>query len=108
MDVGQLNRRFEVQKPIRTQNDFGEVTITYRKVGKRWGSMRAITGIDRLNASQISSEVTHNVVLRKDSLGIQPDYRLKSCDRIFDVVHVFDPDDKRKQLNLEVSEVISV
>ena len=108
MDIGQLSRRFEVQKPVRTQNDFGEVTIAYQKIGKRWGSLRAITGIDRLNASQISSEVTHNVVMRKDALGIQPDYRLKSCGRIFDVVQVFDPDDQRKQLNLEVSEVISV
>ena len=108
MEAGRLSRRFEIQKPIRSQNDFGEVTITYQKVGKRWGSLRAITGIDRLNASQISSEVTHNVVLRKDSLPVQPDYRLKSCDRIFDVVQVFDPDDQRKQLNREVSEVIAV
>ena len=108
MDAGKLSRRFEVQKPVRVQNDFGEVTISYLKVGKRWGSLRPITGSDRINANQVSSEVSHAVVMRKDSLDIKPDYRLTSCDRTFDVVSAIDRDDQGRQLDIEVSEVVSV
>lgn len=109
VDVGRFTRRFTIQKPTRTQNAFGEVTISWSDVARRWGSLRAITGRDLLNAAQIQSEVTHEIVMRKNpGLTIQPDWRLVSDSRTFEVKEVLDNDDRKRQWNIECSEVVSV
>jgi len=108
VEIGTLSRRFEVQKPTRTQNDFGETTVTWTRVANRWGSLRAITGNDRLDAAQVTTEVTHRVVMIKDAtLVIKPDWRLTSSGRSFDIVEVFDPDDSGRIWEIETSEVIA-
>lgn len=108
VDAGTLTKRFDVQSPTRTQNDFGEVTITYSQEAMRWGSIRATSARDRLNASQVSSEVSHQVVMRKGGIDIKPDWRLVLGARSFRVVEVFDPDDGSDQWTLEVAEVVGV
>ena len=106
VDIGKLDRRFSVLKPNRTQNDFGETTITYDEVAQRWGSLRLDSGRDRDNASQISSEVSGTVVMRKDSqLGIQPDWRLSSQGRTFEIRDAIDADDRGRFWEMEVFEV---
>jgi head-tail adaptor len=112
LDAGGLNRRFEIQKPTRSQDAFGEVTPTWSKVAMRWGSIEAVRARERFNGSQVQSEVSHRITIRKMGLDMQPDYRLvlrsnNASDRTFQVVEVFDPDDSLDQWSLEVSEVLS-
>lgn len=108
LDAGTLTRRFELQSPTRAQNAFGETTITWSHEAFRWGSIQAARSRERINAAQVSTEVTHEVVMRNRGLDLKADWRLVLGTRSFQVVEVFDPNDGHDQFTLEVAEVLSL
>lgn len=106
VEIGTLNRRFDFQSPTRTANSLGEIIITWSSRGKRWGALRSGPGRDRQNADQISTEVTHNIIIRKDTeLPVKADWRAVSNSRTFDIRDVIDIDDRSQFWSIEAVEV---
>lgn len=104
--AGTLDRRFEVQKPVRTQSASGEVTIAWTRVCDRWGSLRGVSSSERVAGERQQGDVTHEVVMRQPGLAITHDWRLVSCGRTFSVQSVRDPDDRRDMWLVDCVELI--
>jgi SPP1 family predicted phage head-tail adaptor len=76
--------RGQIQKPITTQNSYGQKVITWQTMGNRWISVIPLTGKELFSAFQVNALLTHTITMRVFP-DISPRWRIKHCDRIFNI-----------------------
>lgn len=68
IDPGTLRRRIQIHANTASDDDMGQAKTSYAAVDTVWGSVTAIRGDERFEASAISPQVTHRIVIRDYAL----------------------------------------
>jgi SPP1 family predicted phage head-tail adaptor len=55
-DAGRLDRRVLLQREVTTQDEYGEVVITWQDVAEVWAEMRPLRGTERIDAAQLVAQ----------------------------------------------------
>ena len=105
MRAGQLRHRLAIQTVTESQNAVGELTRVWATVTTVWGSIRPISGTERLAGEQITAEVSHRVWIRYSSYAV-PEARLVFGSRTFDIVSVINRDEMNYMMELLCKEVV--
>lgn len=97
--IGPLRHRVNIQRPVPTQNDFGEEIITWSTLASVWANVLPASGRESYipSGEQQLAVITHRVQLRyRTDLG--PKMRVVWEDRSLDIESVQDPTGKRAYL----------
>lgn len=104
MNAGALRHRITLQQPIETQDEFGEVVITWQDVASVWAEVADLSGREFFAAMQTVSEITTRVRLRHRS-DVETRWRMVVGARVLDIQAVIDPDGRKRELLLLCREV---
>lgn len=89
MQIGAMNERFALEKPVRAPDGAGGATVTWDTVADVWAHVRPISGDERLAQDQLSGRLTHEVWIRHRS-GVVPAMRFTQGARIYEIVAVLE------------------
>lgn len=64
MFAGKLRHRVTIQKPVETQNTYGEPEVRWQDVATVWAQVEPLRGREYFAAKQMVSEVSVRVVIR--------------------------------------------
>ncbi|MBS0241935.1 MAG: phage head closure protein [Proteobacteria bacterium] len=101
--AGNLRHRVTLVGPVRVSDGGGGATVTWLAVADLWAAIRPIKGKEILYAESLSGQVTHEFTLRWRD-GVVPAMRFHWSDRIFEILAVFDADERRRQLTCHCRE----
>lgn len=90
MRSGRLRHRVTIQRPVVTQNEYGEGTIQWEDEDDIWCSVEAIAGRELLNNDRVQSEITHRVNIRFRST-LTSDRRLVHNGQVLEIERIGDP-----------------
>lgn len=87
MRAGRLDRRVTLQKPTRTQDDFGQAVETWSDVATVWAGVRQTAGSEFLQAQSETNEqqIVFTMRYRAD---VRETWRVVWEGRNFDVIEV--------------------
>lgn len=102
---GELRHRITIQKPVSTQDEFGQPTDSWDNVITLWAKVEDLSGREYFIAQQVpASQVNARITIRW-RVGIKSEMRIVHGDRILNIKAVLDPDGRRKWLHLMCQEV---
>ena len=109
MRSGALRQRLTLSSAALVADGMGgwTVVLPWVLVATVWGQVAPLTGLERLQAAQMTSVVTHEITIRY-RLGVVPQMRLSRAlgGQTFEIHAVLRSDDfRRRQLTLLCSEV---
>lgn len=84
---GTLHDRFEVQAATITRDAHGQAVETYSTVGRRWGKLQPLRGMEIFEAQKSEPRTTHRIIMRHFP-GLTSQHRLKFGTRIFHLTYV--------------------
>ena len=103
MNIGKLRDKIEIQSKQKTQNEFGEETVSYITVLTTWA--RVLTKSAReISNSGLRNEIDYKVLLRH-SEQIVPEMVVVWNGKTLEISSVLDADEKRKSLLLACKEI---
>lgn len=105
MRAGQLRHRLSLQSPTITNTSTGTITEAWGTVATIWGSVEPLRGREFYDSALINSDVTARIVIRYTS-DIEPNYRIVYDNRTFLIESIVDIDERRKEMNLMVTEEV--
>jgi SPP1 family predicted phage head-tail adaptor len=105
MRAGKLRHKVTIQDYTESQDSYGTVTKTWADYATVWASIEPVKGREFWESQQINAEVTAKVILRYLE-GVTPKMRVKHGSRIFQVISVINPEERNRELQLMVKEVI--
>jgi SPP1 family predicted phage head-tail adaptor len=94
-----LDKLIRIERRGQAQDTAGEVKDTWLDSGDAWASIRPVSGREYFNASGKRAEVSHEIILRYGAT-VAPRDRILYRKRIFDVVSVFNVDERDRYLKL--------
>ncbi len=104
MKAGSLRHKIAIQKPVSTQNAYGESVVAWSTDSKPWASIMPIRGKEYFEAGRIQTDVTHRIVIRIQTLSastaIGPACRIRYGTRYFEIKSVIKPDEREIMLDL--------
>ena len=102
LNSGDLRHRIKIERPVETQDAFGEVELAFHPFADRWAAIEPLRGRERMEADAVDARTTHRVLLR--NLEVNPRDRLKYGARTFEVVSSIDPDERGIFIELRCEE----
>jgi SPP1 family predicted phage head-tail adaptor len=105
MRAGRLRHRVTIQEYTESQNTYGEVTKSWVDFATVWAAMEPARGREFWESQQINAETTSTVVLRYLA-GVKPEMRVLYDGRVFQILSVINPDERNRELQLRVKEVV--
>lgn len=72
LHAGSLNRRGVIQDRVTTQGNYGEQSQAWADVATVWMSFQPLTGRELQAAQQLSTEISHRVVIRYQAQFADP------------------------------------
>lgn len=107
MEAGRLNKRVKLQQPVKNQDDYGEMEVSYSTYATVWASIEPLQGRELEHAHQISAETNHRVTIR---YGIYPadvasEHRVIYGERTFEITSVINPGERNEKLILMCKEI---
>ncbi len=107
ISAGILRSLLEVQQRTETRDDHGQAIPTFTTEFKRRARIEPLSGLERIEAERTTGNVTHKITIRYYA-GLTPEYRLLEdrapAKRIFNIVSVFDPDERRRDMVIMAKE----
>lgn len=103
---GRMRHRITVQLSSEASDGAGGTVTTWTDTVSAWAALEPLTGRETREAAGIGSSVTHTVTMRYRT-GIAPSARVVYGARVFRVVAVRDPEERKRQLILDCVEVLS-
>lgn len=102
MRSGKLNSKISIQKPVLSQNDFGEELPDWLEVAVLGAEIKPLSGTERYKAMQISSEESVQISFRfveklKDFDSTYRIYDLREG-KMYDVKAVLNIDNRNRQI----------
>lgn len=109
MKAGTLDKRVEVQAPIKTLSEHGQAILSWITTGVRWASVEPLTSREFWNAQQVQADISHKITMRWFP-GLTTEHRLKMGERIFHIGPPQNVGEKNETwliMAREVAEVVS-
>ena len=110
MRAGRLRHRVHLERPAESQSATGEVTRTWERYASVWAAVEPVSGRERFADDRPQSDLTHRVVLRGLSTAVWPRdrviFRDRNGDRVLEIEHVADRDERGITVELMVRERI--
>lgn len=106
MQAGKLRHRVTIQRLVTgspTQNAGGEPDASWADVATVYASIEPLRGRELLVAQQINSEVTGTIRVRYRA-GLTSADRIKFGTRYYDVLGITNPEERNRELLLQVRE----
>ena len=104
MNSGKLRHRVTVEGLTETQDASGDVVKSYTVLGSVWAAIEPLSGREYFQAQQVVSEATSRIRLRYLP-GVVPSSRVLFGSRVFDVLHVANPEERNVELLLLCKEL---
>lgn len=106
MRIGNLRHRVTLQRLTGERGAAGGANDTWQDIGLRWASVKPLSGREWVNAAAANTEISHDVMLRADSLTktLTPRDRLLFGGRVFDIQAVRNVDEVGAEMRLMCKE----
>ena len=78
IDPGKFRRRIEIHTNTPTEDDTGQVIKAFGIADTVWGSVEPVRGLERFEALQVKSMVTHRITIR--DYALTPEDLLKDAE----------------------------
>jgi SPP1 family predicted phage head-tail adaptor len=104
MEIGELNKRVELQHLAENKDDFGEMIRSYAPYAKVWAKIEPLQGRELEHAQQISTETTHRVTIRYKA-NVASEHRVIYKERIFEIEVPLNPGERNEYLVLMCKEI---
>lgn len=106
MQAGRLRHRVTIQRLTGAIGPTGGVADAWQDIGIRWASVKPLAGREWANAVAQQTEITHDVMLRADSLTrtLTPRDRLRFAGRTLDIQAVRNVDEDNAEMRLLCAE----
>lgn len=104
--AGDFNYRVTLQRPVKVEQDNGEVTITYSDAAAVWAAIFQASAGREGKAADAPQQVevrTHDIRIRWRG-DVDAGWRVKFRDRLFAIVGINDVGQARTELQLQCSE----
>ena len=105
MKAGALRHRCWIQEPTHTPDGHGGTTPSWGTVTICWGALEPLKGREWIESGLENSEITAKFRMRYFA-GIDPTMQLYFGSRTFEIVSVIDPDERHKELELMLKELV--
>ena len=111
MQAGKLRHRITLQQATESQDDLGQVTLSWSDYQDLWASVEPLSGREYMDAKQIQAGLTTRIIIRYWP-GVTEQMRVVWTDPA-DVDHVYDIDSviadptHAREMMLMCSEVMS-
>ena len=105
MRAGLLRHRLTIQIPSKSQNEFGEWIESWNDWATVWGSIEPNLGKRYFEAKQANSEVQGLIRIRYRT-GLLPTMQVKYGDRIFKIISIVHPFEKKQELHILYKEAL--
>lgn len=107
ISAGQLRHRVTIETPVREENDLGEIEIPRWKTLLRvWAAIRPASSQETMRAEKIEAQRAHVVTIRYTPT-VTTVCRIRWGTRILNISGILDPDERKRELRLNCSEVSS-
>lgn len=105
IQAGKLRHRVLFQQPTTRPGQFNEPvpTGTAAAVLTCWAAIETLTGRELWLARQVRADVTHRIRMRYRS-GLEPRMEAVYQGRVFELLEVLDPDERRIELEILAKE----
>ena len=104
MNAGKLRHQCWIKEPTHA-NSAGTITTTWATATVCWGSLEPLQGREWIESGMENSEITAKFRMRYKS-GIQPKMQLYYGSRTFEIKSVIDPEERHRELELMVRELV--
>lgn len=107
MKAGTLRHRVEIQSADSTADELNQVIIEegdWTTVDFRWADIKPLRSREMDHLNSIYSDVSHRIRIRQYDLT--DEYRIKYGSRIFNIESVINVDERNKESELIVKEVV--
>ena len=102
-DPGTLDHRFVIERVVETADGCGGVAITFDPVATVWATLEPASARSAEISQQVVETMSHAVTMRfRDDLA--SGWRLVQGLRVFTVLTVHDPDERRRYITCRVVE----
>lgn len=91
MNIGALDRRISIEKPVTAANDYGELVVLWSNILTVWAAIDRSPAAKELSSSQqiVSFQgVVFNIRYSKAASDIEPSYRVKYSDKYYNILGV--------------------
>lgn len=105
MRAGLLRHRLTFQIPSKSKNDFDEWVESWNDWVTIWGSIEPNLAKRYFEARQANSEVEGLIRIRYRS-GVLPTMRVKCGDRIFKIISIVHPFERKQELQILYKEAL--
>ncbi len=107
MRAGTLRHKVTLQKPVDTQNTYGEPESRWQTVSSNiWASVSPLRGREYLTAQQLASEIESRIVMRY-RLDVTAKMKiLKGTDEYL-IESIINPDERNRELELMCRRIVA-
>jgi len=102
---GRLRHRIRLKSPIQTPDGMGGITKTWGTVGVYWASIEPLRGREYIESHLENAEVTGKIIMRYLA-AINPAMKIEYGNREFEILSVINVDEKDRELQLMVKEMV--
>jgi SPP1 family predicted phage head-tail adaptor len=100
VNAGRLRFQVNIQKPVETQNAFGEPEVSWSDVATGiWASIEPLKGREFFAAKQINAEIEARVVMRYRS-DVKTKYRIMHGENEYYIDTVINVGERNRELQL--------
>lgn len=100
MNAGKLRFQVDIQKPVETQNAYGEPEVSWSDVATAvWASIEPLKGREFFAAKQINADIEARIVMRYRS-GVQAKYRILHGENEYYIDSVINVGERDRELQL--------
>lgn len=92
-------------EPTHTADGMGGITTTWGTATVCWGSLEPLRGHEWVESGLENSQITARFRMRYYA-GIRPDWRLTFGERTWEIEAVINPNERRKELELMLKELV--
>lgn len=107
LPAGELRQRVTLEQLVETPDAYNQRVKSFAPIGTFWAAIRPTSGSGTVIADQLTSEVTHAVILRGNpNVTADPSYRLLYRGRVFNLEAVLNVRERGKKTVLLCSEQV--
>lgn len=105
MEAGLMRHRITLQSLDDEQNELGEPGA-WSDGATLWASVSPVSGREFMMAGQEHAEVSHKITIRYNRT-VRPCMRVRLGARVFDILHIIDPQERHSEMTLMCREVVT-
>ena len=96
--IGDMRRKLTLERIVRSGDGGGGSSESWISVAQIWCSVETLRGDEAHREHRLSGRVSHEIGMRYRS-DVEPEMRFFVDGRVFQILAVFDPDQRRRRLS---------